>query len=175
MPILEGLDGVQKMSKSLGNYIGVTEAPSQIFGKIMSISDILMLRYYELLTNESIDEVNAMHPMLAKKKLARIIVERFYNAKEAQSAQDGFESMFSQKEIPQDMPTKKFKEKQLEIIKLLVETSLAPSNAEAKRLIKQGGVKIDGQAVVDEKILIDLVSAKVLQVGKRNFMRIICE
>lgn len=172
LPLLSGTDGVQKMSKSLGNYIGVTEEPSQIFGKIMSISDDLMLKYYELLTEIALDEVKAMHPMEAKKHLAQIIVSRFYSENEAILAAQAFKSVFSKKELPEDMPLKTFKEKQLDIIRIIVESGLALSNGEAKRLIKQGGVRIDGKVLTDEKSLIDLTSEKVIQVGRRKFLKI---
>lgn len=175
LPILEGLDGVQKMSKSLNNYIGVTEAPSEIFGKIMSISDVLMLRYYDLLTDLPLDVIKAMHPMEAKKRLGKIIVERFHSKDDAINAQEGFESQFSQKQAPQDIKLKKIAQKSLDIIKLIAECGMAASNAEAKRLIKQGGVKVDNVVVNDEKTVIDLTTEKLIQVGKRNYARVICE
>jgi len=175
MPILEGLDGVQKMSKSLNNYIGITEPPSEIFGKTMSVSDTLMIRYYELLTDLDINEIKKMHPMEAKKKLAKIIVARFYSEKEADKAEEGFNSVFSKKQLPSDMMVKKIKGDKIEIVTLVVEAGFAPSNSEAKRLIKQGGVKIDGSAVLNEKDIVDVSKEVVLQVGKRNFARIICE
>lgn len=175
LPILEGLDGVSKMSKSLGNYIGITEPPSEVFGKIMSISDVLMIRYYDLLTNVPIDDVKSMHPMDAKKQLGRILVERFYSKEDSIKAQEMFESQFSQKQIPQDIKTKTFTVKTADIVKIITESGLAPSNSDAKRLIKQGGVKVDGETVKDEKLIIDISTEKVIQVGKRNFVRVICE
>ncbi|OGC12592.1 tyrosine--tRNA ligase, partial [candidate division WOR-1 bacterium RIFOXYA2_FULL_37_7] len=170
MPILEGLDGVQKMSKSLGNYIGVTEPPSEIFGKVLSISDTLMLKYYELLTDISLDEVKTMHPMEAKKRLAKIIVARFYSENDATKAQKEFEKVFSNKNLPTDIVLKTFKEKNIDIVKIIVESGLAESNGEAKRLIKQGGVKVSEKVLNDEKTVIDLTSEKVIQVGKRKFV-----
>jgi len=175
MPILEGLDGVQKMSKSLGNYIGVTEPPSEIFGKVLSISDTLMLKYYELLTDISLDEVKTMHPMEAKKRLAKIIVARFYSENDATKAQKEFEKVFSNKNLPTDIVLKTFKEKNIDIVKIIVESGLAESNGEAKRLIKQGGVKVSEKVLNDEKTVIDLTSEKVIQVGKRKFVRVKCE
>ncbi|OGC07926.1 tyrosine--tRNA ligase [candidate division WOR-1 bacterium RIFOXYD2_FULL_36_8] len=175
MPILEGLDGIQKMSKSLGNYIGVTEEADKMFAKIMSISDELMVRYYELLTDVELEKIRVMHPMEAKKQLGRIIVARFHSEKDAQKAQEAFESLFSRKELPGDIPLKTFKERNLEIIRVLVDTGLASSNGEAKRLIKQNGVKIDEKVFSEEKGLLDLTSERVIQVGRRKFVRVKCE
>lgn len=174
LPILEGTDGVQKMSKSLNNYIGVTEEPAEIFGKIMSISDPLMLKYYELLTDVPLNEVKAMHPMEAKKRLASILVARFCSEAEAKSAAENFASVFSKKNLPNEMEVKIFNDKKIEIIRLIVEAGLAPSNAEAKRLIKQGGVRIDDKPVSDDKAVVDLSAEKVVQVGKRRFLRVKC-
>lgn len=171
LPILEGTDGIQKMSKSLGNYIGVTEPSREIFGKVMSISDVLMVRYYELLTDVPLDGLKTMHPMEAKKQLARILVKRFYSEKESETAQKEFESVFSNKQLPQDIPLKKFSKNPVSIVRIIVESGLAPSNAEAKRLIKQGGVKVDGEIVKDENARVDLSTEKTIQVGKRNFIR----
>ena len=174
LPILEGLDGVQKMSKSLGNYIGITEPPSEIFGKTMSISDSLMLRYYELMTDVPIDEVKAMHPKEAKKRLAKIFVARFHSEPAAVTAEEEFESTFSKGNLPEEIKLFKLKEKEMPLTKLLVETKLASSVAEAKRLIGQGGVRVDGEAVKDEKAIVNLISEKVVNVGKRKFARVVC-
>lgn len=175
MPLLEGTDGVQKMSKSLGNYIGVTEQPQEIFGKIMSISDTLMLRYYELLTDVDMAEIKKMHPMDAKKNLGKIIVSRFYSEKEALKAEEEFKKVFSNKLNPTEMKVVKVAEREIGIINLVVKSGFAGSNSEAKRLVKQGGVKINDQVVPGEKDVISLGGEKILQVGKRYFARIICE
>ncbi|MBI5700701.1 tyrosine--tRNA ligase [Candidatus Saganbacteria bacterium] len=175
LPILEGLDGVQKMSKSLSNYIGINEPPSEIFGKIMSVSDVLMLRYYELLTDVPMDEVKAMHPMEAKKRLAKIIVARFYSKKEADAAQVRFESVFSKGKLPEDIELLKLKEKKSTLLSILIEAKMAQSNSDAKRLIEQGGVRVDSEVVKDAKAIIDLSTEKIIQAGKRKFVKVICE
>jgi len=171
MPILEGLDGIQKMSKSLNNYIGIIESPKEMFGKVMSISDNLMLRYYELLTLEPLEAIKDMHPMEAKKKLGKIIVARFHSASAADEAQAEFEKVFSKGNNPEEITKQSFKEKTMPILNILVETKLSSSMGEAKRLIKQGGVRVDGQVVTDEKLIVDLTTEKIINVGKRNFVR----
>jgi len=172
MPLLEGLDGVNKMSKSLGNYIGVTEPPKEIFGKVMSISDVLMIKYFELLTDEDIRSIKKMHPMEAKKKLGRILVTMFHDLDKAEFAQSEFEKVHSRKELPDDIieatiPASALDEKgDITVVSALVEANLASSNANAKRLIGQGGVSIDGVKVEDanQKFMPD---GKILKVGKR--------
>lgn len=173
LPLLEGTDGVQKMSKSLNNYIGITEPPKEIFGKIMSISDALMLRYYELLTDESLDEIKLLHPKVAKQKLAGIIVARFYDKKTAAAAENEFNSIFSRGEIPEEMPLVRVKAGEIEIVLLLTTAGLASSNAEAKRLIQQGGVSLDGAVIMNEKEVVRLTEPRTLKVGKRKFVRVV--
>lgn len=172
LPLLEGTDGVQKMSKSLGNYIGITEPPSEIFGKTMSISDDLMMRYYELLTDISLEEVKAMHPKEAKKKLASLLVGRFYGEKEARLAEEEFEAVFKEGKLPQEIESVTLSRKEMGIVDLLVETKLALSKSEARRLIQQGGVNVDNEPVKNDKQIIDISSEKLLKVGKRRFLRI---
>jgi len=172
LPLLEGTDGINKMSKSLGNYIGITEPPSEIFGKIMSISDALMLRYFELLTDIPLAEVKAMHPKEAKQRLGRTLVARFYSEKAAAEAEQEFNSVFKSGGVPQDVETVALGKDKLNIIDLLVAAKLAPSKAEAKRLVQQGGVSIDGTAVKDEKLVVVLAGEKLLKVGKRRFARV---
>jgi tyrosyl-tRNA synthetase len=172
LPLLEGTDGVQKMSKSLGNYIGITEPPSEIFGKTMSISDDLMLRYYELLTDVSLDEVKAMHPKEAKKRLAGILVARFHSDKAAVEAENEFEAVFKSGGVPREIERISLPKPEMKIVDLLVETKLAPSKSEARRLIQQGGVVVDNEPVKDEKLVVDLSSEKLLKVGKRRFARV---
>ncbi len=172
LPILEGTDGAQKMSKSLGNYIGVTEPPSEIFGKVMSISDELMVRYYELLTDVPLGEIKAMHPKEAKMRLAGLLVARFYNEAEAQKARAGFESVFKEGNVPQEIEQVVLKQTELNIIDLLAETKLAASKGEARRLLQQGGVSLDGAVVKDEKTLVDLKAERLLKVGKRKFLKV---
>jgi tyrosyl-tRNA synthetase len=175
MPLLEGTDGVQKMSKSLGNYIGITEPPAEIYGKTMSISDALMHRYYELLTDKPLADVKAMHPKEAKKQLARILVARFYSEKEATYAEEEFEAVFKGGGKPQEIETVTMKNKEANILDLLTWTGLAKSRSDAKRLIQQGGVTLDDQQVKDEPMVVDLTKEHLLKVGKRRFLRVIAE
>jgi len=172
MPLLEGTDGVKKMSKSLNNYIGITEPPSEIFGKTMSISDKLMMRYFELLTDFDLNEIKAMHPKEAKKKLAHTLVSRFHNEKEADHASNEFDAVFAEGKNPKDIELKVVEWKVATAPQIMTSTGMASSNSEARRLIKQGGFKVDGKAVTDENTEIDLSEEKLLQKGKRHFLRV---
>jgi tyrosyl-tRNA synthetase len=172
LPLLEGTDGVQKMSKSLGNYIGITDPPSEIYGKIMSISDDLMMRYFELLTDVSLEEVRNMHPKEAKKKLARILVSRFYGEKEALAAEEEFEAIFKEGKLPQEIELITLPQKEISLVDLLFVSRLAPSKSEARRLIQQKAVSVDEKLMVDEKQVIDLKDEHILKVGKRRFLRV---
>ena len=182
MPLLEGLDGVQKMSKSLGNYVGITDAPGDMFGKIMSISDDLMWRYFELLSFRSIDDVAAlrksvadgMNPRDAKFELADEIVARFHDAAAATAAQEEFVARFQQGAMPEDIPEIALsgKKGELGIAHLLKEAGLVASTSEAFRMIKQGAVRIDGVRVEDRSLTIAAGSTAVYQVGKRRFARV---
>jgi len=182
MPLLEGLDGVHKMSKSLGNYIGINEAPTEIFGKIMSISDDLMLRYYELLSDLSLDDFarlksglkeRRIHPMDAKKRLAREIVTRFHGAPEAEAAEVEFIRRFRDNQAPDDMPEIFVATEggNLLLCKLLAQAGLVASNSEGRRAIQGHGVKIDGEKVSDDNLELS-AGTYVVQVGKRRFARI---
>ncbi|MGA9046260.1 tyrosine--tRNA ligase [Sulfuricurvum sp.] len=179
MPILEGLDGVQKMSKSLGNYIAVADAPGEMFGKILSISDTLMWRYYELLSTLSLDEIEALkmgvengtlHPKKVKEALALEITERFHSHEEALNAQAEFERVHAQSEIPTEMDEFTL-EGPIWIAKALVDCALSPSTSQARREIKQGSVKIDQNKLSDEQYQLEL-GEYILQVGKRKFARL---
>ncbi len=172
MPLLEGLDGVRKMSKSYNNYIGITEPTKEIFGKIMSISDELMSRYYELLTTIEVAEVKKHHPMEAKKKLGEIMVARFYDEATAKLARAEFENVFKANQLPADIETIYIGKDTSNIIDLIVEAKLVESKREAKRMLEQGGVKIDSEKVTDEKFLVDLSSEHIIQIGKRKFAKI---
>ena len=184
MPLLEGLDGVNKMSKSLGNYIGITEPPKEIYGKVMSITDNLMVRYYELLSDVDLATLQKVkdgvagrpdgaHPMESKKALARELVARFHGAAESRQAEEDFVQQFKQKEIPDDIEVISLAASgPLWICKLLTDTGLTKSNGEARRLIQQGGVKINGERVENPDLEIDGDQALVLQAGKRRFARI---
>lgn len=187
MPILVGLDGVKKMSKSLGNYIGITESPKDMFGKLMSISDELMWSYYELLTDfeERVivrlkEEVHTgvLHPVDAKMQLAHTIIANFHGEEAARSARDEFQRVFRDRQSPDDVPQKKLVRSTLtRVSTLLFISDLAPSRAEAERLIKQGAVEIDGERIVDVKKEIDLSRAAsfLLRAGKKKFVRIVVE
>ncbi len=182
MPLLEGLDGVQKMSKSLGNYIGITDPANEMFGKIMSISDDLMWRYYELLSFRPMDEVNQFKQAVAeganprdyKVLLAKEIIARFHDEDAATAAEQDFIQRFSKNAIPDEMPeyTIATENGELPIGHVLREAELVSSTSEAMRMIKQGGVKIDGEKVVDTKLVCNAGTTAVYQVGKRKFARI---
>jgi tyrosyl-tRNA synthetase len=185
MPLLEGLDGINKMSKSLGNYIGITESPKQIYGKVMSISDELMIRYYELLSDVDLnglrkvrdgvsDKPGGTHPMECKKALARELVARFHDESKALQAEKEFIQQFKRKEIPEDISVVNIAAlKPMWICRLMVEAGLAVSNGEARRLIRQGGVKLDGEKIIDTDQEIKPLGEVVLQAGKRRFARVV--
>lgn len=170
LPLLEGTDGVQKMSKSYGNYIGISESPSEMFGKIMSISDELMLKYYNLLTDEDISKIKQLHPKQAKLDLAENITAQYHGSNLAKKARQGFEQIFSQGELPNDIPVYRLKEKEYKIIDLLVESDLISSKNEARRLIQQGGVYLDGERIDKEDRII--TKPGILKVGKRRFLKL---
>ncbi len=171
LPLLEGLDGVQKMSKSLGNYVGITEPAKEIFGKIMSISDELMYRYYELLTDCPLDEVKSLHPKEAKLRLAQVLVERFYDKQTAIREREEFERVFSKKERPKDVLKVFAVGKRL--LDILVESGLVASKNEARRLISQGAVSVDDEKLIDPFMNIPSdYSGKVMRIGKKKFVEL---
>ncbi|HEX5711346.1 MAG TPA: tyrosine--tRNA ligase [Sulfuricurvum sp.] len=179
MPILEGLDGVQKMSKSLGNYIAVADEPNEMYGKILSISDTLMWRYYELLSTLSLSEIEALkvgveegslHPKKVKEALAIEITSRFHSEAEAISAAQEFQRVHAQSEIPAEMDEYEFAGP-IWIAKLLVDAKLSPSTSQSRRDIKQGSVKINQDKIDDEQLQLD-EGEYVVQIGKRKFARI---
>ena len=185
-PLLEGLDGVQKMSKSLGNYIGITESPRQIYGKIMSLSDQLMLRYYELLSD--IDTAvlaeekrhmaeGSANPRDVKMALAREMVARFYDTPVAEEAEREFRRMFQARGLPDDLVEPHVRlsgagSEPMWIVELLVQAGLAPSNSEARRLIQHGAVRVNGERVSDATLRLSASESYLLQVGRRRFARI---
>jgi len=184
LPLLVGTDGVKKMSKSYGNYIGITQPPEEMFGKIMSISDELMWQYWELLTDLTLDEINKLkedvqkgilHPMEVKKQLGMYIVERFHSKEDAIKAREHFEKVHSKKEIPEEIPVFKASEigTETELFEIIFNLKLAETKAEAKRLIKQGGVKVNGEKITDPMYKPDLTKEIIIQVGKRKFAKII--
>ncbi len=182
MPLLEGLDGVNKMSKSLGNYVGISEAPEQIFGKLMSISDELMWRYIELLSFESTETIGAwksavdagQNPRDIKVRFAQEIVARFHDRKAAETASTDFEARFRQNAIPDDLAefTLSTQGGELPLSQVLKQAGLTASTSEAMRMIAQGGVKIDGQKVADQTLKLLSGANAVVQVGKRKFAKV---
>jgi tyrosyl-tRNA synthetase len=185
LPLLEGLDGVEKMSKSLGNYVAVEDDPDDMFGKLMSISDDLMWKYWLLLTDRSQDEIDAerrqvedgtAHPMDVKKALATTIVAEFHSAEAAKHARSEFERVFSSGNLPQDIPEVSISPsgETMLLSKLLVAGGMAASNSEARRLIEQGGVKIGGETQRNVKTEVDTTRGEplLIQVGKRRFARV---
>jgi tyrosyl-tRNA synthetase len=182
MPILEGLDGVQKMSKSLGNYIGISDSPKDIFGKLMSISDDLMWRYIDLLSFRSIEDIKqwrndvdaGKNPIDIKKDFAQEIVSRFHSMEEGQQARDGFENQFKKGELPEDIEdiTLDVGVEGMPIANVLKEAGLTTSTSEGLRMIKQGAVKINGDKVEDKALVIQAGLDAVFQVGKRKYARI---
>jgi tyrosyl-tRNA synthetase len=176
-PLLEGTDGVNKMSKSLNNYIGINESPNEMFGKMMSISDDLMWRYYELLTDFTPAEIGTMktggeNPREFKVNLAKLVITDFHSAKAAQTAEEDFIARFVKKEIPDEIEETKIAAGSYNLAELLAQTGLAASKKEAKRLIEQGGVKIGGEKVSDTNAEIVLKDEILLQVGKRKFLKL---
>jgi len=170
MPLLEGTDGIQKMSKSYGNYIGINEPAKNMFGKIMSVSDELMIKYYELLTDEDMDSVKKMHPKEAKVKLAKIIITQYHSAGAAEKEAEEFTRVFSQKETPVDMPVFKTDGKK-NVLVILTESKLVASGNEARRLIKQGAVSFNNLKVEKDDFVPN--EAGILKAGSRRFLKLI--
>ena len=176
MPLLEGLDGVRKMSKSYGNSVGLTDQPADMYGKLMSVPDKLMVRYYELLTNSTADEIaavksGAMHPMEAKKRLARAIVTEYHDAASAERAENYFESKYQRREVPDTAQVYRIAE-DLWICELMKQLEFTRSTSEARRLVSQGAVRVDGHTVTDANFRFVPGEHKVLEVGKRRVARI---
>jgi len=181
MPLLEGTDGIQKMSKSYGNYIGITESPKEMFGKIMSISDDLMWKYYELLTDVSTDDIKAMkkdavagclNPKDAKVRLAKEIITFYHNSSDAKKASEEFENIFRKGNLPEDMPTYEVEGSEQFVWDVIKNAQLASTSSEARRLMEQGGVSVDGEKIKDVDIKIKLKEGMVFQVGKRRFLKV---
>jgi tyrosyl-tRNA synthetase len=182
MPILEGLDGVQKMSKSLGNYIGINDSPKDIFGKLMSISDDLMWRYIELLSFRNLDDIQqwrddvaaGTNPIEIKKTFAEEIVARFHSKEEGQQAREGFANQFKKGQIPDDIAeiTLTVGADGLAIANVLKDLGLTASTSEAFRMIKQGAVKIDSEKIADRNLVITQGNEHIIQVGKRKFAKV---
>jgi tyrosyl-tRNA synthetase len=184
MPLLEGLDGVNKMSKSLANYIGVNESPDEIFGKVMSISDDLMIRYYELLSDMPLAEfekltsdlkLGLLHPMQTKKILGREIVTRFHGAAAGKEAEENFVKRFRDNEIPDEMPqvTYTLANGSVLLAKAMTDAGMTKSNGEGRRAIDQGGVKLNGEKVSDTNLELAEAGEYITQIGRRRFARIV--
>jgi len=170
MPLLEGLDGVQKMSKSYANFVGISESAQEMFGKIMSLSDNMMMKYFELLTDEDLAQVKGLHPKEAKMRLAELIITQYHSKSEAAKAKLEFERVFSKKEIPQDLEEYRLSGEE-NIVELMVKNSLCATKNEARRLIAQGGVYLDGTRIDSSDTVIK--DKGVLKVGKRRFLKLI--
>jgi tyrosyl-tRNA synthetase len=184
MPLLEGLDGVNKMSKSLGNYIGINEPGDEIFGKLMSISDELMIRYYELLSDIPLTELEniktglkdkSLHPMAVKKALGREIVSRFHGAGAGEAAEENFVKRFKENEIPDEMPQVCYSlvDGNVLLAKAMTEAGLTKSNGEGRRSIDGGGVKLNGEKVSDTNLELTGAGEYIVQIGRRRFARIV--
>jgi len=187
MPLLEGLDGVQKMSKSLGNYIGVNEPPNEIYGKTMSVPDELMFKYYQLVTDLSLEELEelktglengSVHPRDAKMNLAKIFVRMFHGEEAAEEAENYFKTVFQQRALPTDIPEVAVAKEQYEngeanIVNLVFDLKLADSKGEARRMVQQGAVKVNEEKVGDINASVALEEGMVVQVGKRKFAKIL--
>lgn len=185
-PIIEGLDGVQKMSKSLGNYIGIDEAPNEIYGKAMSVPDELMTKYFELVTDLSLEELaelteglksGAVHPRDAKMKMAHTLVRMYHGQEAADAAQEHFVTVFQQRALPEDIEEKEIPAAELDngkirLIKLLTLIGFAASNGEARRSIQQGAVKLNEAKISDPNAEVELTGGEIIQVGKRKFAKL---
>ncbi|MDQ0339806.1 tyrosyl-tRNA synthetase [Caldalkalibacillus uzonensis] len=181
-PLLEGLDGVQKMSKSLGNYIGIDEEPNEIFGKTMSIPDELMVKYYELVTDIPLEEVKrieagledgSIHPRDAKMNLAKTLVTMYHGETAAEQAEAHFKTVFQKRDLPEDMPEKNWTgDAAVNIVDLLHALNMVPSKGEGRRMVQQGAVRIDGERVADIQAEVHVRAEMIIQVGKRKFVRI---
>ena len=180
LPLLEGTDGVQKMSKSYNNYIGVDDTPSDMYGKVMSISDELMWKYYELLSSRTIPQIEEMkkavetstlHPMDAKMKLAYEMVERFHGRAHADAARDGFVKVFKSRELPEDMPVLTLNIERPWICAVLKEAGLVAGTSEARRMISQGAVQINEEKIIDGEYVLPKGS-HIIKVGKRRYARV---
>ncbi len=184
MPLLEGLDGVNKMSKSLGNYIGINEPAKEIFGKAMSVSDSLMLRYYELISSVTLADLDqmkkdvatgALHPMEAKKRLAAELVDRFCGSGEGEKAQAEFEKVFSRKDMPDDIPVAEivWEGEKMKLVKVIAQAGAAKSNSEARRLIEQGAVEVNQRPVKDVDAELPSAGTHILRIGKKRFVQVV--
>ncbi|MDP8292732.1 MAG: tyrosine--tRNA ligase [Candidatus Orphnella occulta] len=181
MPLLEGTDGIQKMSKSYGNYIGITDTPKEMFGKVMSISDELMWKYYELLTDVFISDIKKMqkdaaagsfNPKDAKVRLAKEIITIYHSSEDAKKAQEEFDNVFKKGNLPEDMPTYETERSEQFVWDIIKKAKLADTSSQARRLMEQGGVSVDGEKIQDINTKIKPKENMIIQVGKRRFLRV---
>lgn len=184
MPLLEGTDGYEKMSKSLDNAIGITEEPKNIFGKTMSIPDALIYKYFELCTNLSVSELKGIketledknnNPRDLKRRLGMELVKLYYDEETAEKTIEEFDTIFIKKEIPDEIPEMRFEKTRMKLIEILTKGNLADSNSNARRLIEQGAVKIDGKKITDVNLEIDIINGMIFKVGKKNFLKLITD
>jgi tyrosyl-tRNA synthetase len=182
MPLLVGTDGTEKMSKSYNNYIGISEEPKEIYGKTLSIPDKLIYTYYELGTDVSTEKLidiktkledENLNPRDLKRELARTIVKIYYDEDSAANAEEAFDKVFIRKENPDEIPEYKIDEKEINIIDLILKVQFAQSKSEARRLVTQGGVTVDGEKIDDINSEVNLDKEKILKVGKRKFAKLI--
>ncbi len=182
MPLLVGTDGTEKMSKSYGNYIGIDDSPKDIYGKSLSIPDELIYTYFELGTDISSEELKEIKNNLAnsntnprdiKRALARKFVEIYHSAEDAKTAEEEFDKIFINKGVPDNIPDLKMTESTLEILDLIIKANFAPSRGEARRLVLQGGVTLDGNKINDPKTIVEIMDGSILKVGKRKFIKLI--
>ncbi len=171
MPLLEGTDGVKKMSKSYGNHIGINEPPYEMLGKIMSVSDDMMKRYYKLLTTEDMDKVEKMHPMKAKKNLARKITEKYHGSEEARWALKKFDRVFSKGKEPEDMDLYRVN-KEEKLVDIIAGKNILSSKSQVKRFIKQGAISVDGKKIKNRNHTVSPGKEKTVKIGKRNFLKL---
>jgi len=184
MPLLEGTDGYEKMSKSLDNAIGITEEPKNIFGKTMSIPDTLIYKYFELCTNLSAGELKEIketledknnNPRDLKRRLGMELVKLYYDEETAEKTIEEFDTIFIKKEIPDEIPEMSFEKDRMKLIEIMTTGNLADSNSNARRLIEQGAVKIDGKKITDVNLEIEIINGMIFKVGKKNFLKLIKE
>jgi tyrosyl-tRNA synthetase len=177
MPVLEGLDGKQRMSKSLGNYIGIDESPKEIFGKTLSIPDALIFRYFELVTDATMDELDELKPFIekdprnAKRVLAKRLVSMYHSKEAAEAAEAEFDRIFIKKDIPDDVPERKIEEAEWRMIDFIHHVGFAGTKGDARRLIKGGGVSYNGEKFLNETGNVTLIDGAILKVGKKKFLK----
>lgn len=182
LPVLEGLDGKQRMSKSLGNYIGIDEAPAEMFGKTMSLPDEMILRYFELVSDVDGAELKKLksdlenpqtNPRDVKQYLGRTLVRMYHNQKVAEQAQEAFKQIFVKKDVPDEMPEMKIEQAEIRIDDLMIKTGTAESKGQARRLVQGGGVSVDGEKITDPFTSVSIRSGQILKVGKRKFVKLV--